>query len=240
MAVVRRDQGRPTAHPITVTYRVGLFERHVRGDWLDCGCGDGGYAAAILQAGAHTVVGVDIDAQRVDAARARSLPNATFERSVAEELPFADCRFDGAFLNEVLEHVDDEQRTLGELHRVLRPNGLLVVMSPNRWFPFEGHGARIGSRLVNAPIPFLPWLPANLTRSVRRAENYWPAELAGLVARAGFEVVERCTVLPALEEYPWLPEGLRRRYQGSMKRLVKLPLVRDGGVSTMVVGRKVS
>lgn len=62
---------------------------------------------------------------------------------VLRSLAFRDVSFDGVFLNEVLEHVRDETKTLRELHRVLRPRGYLALMSPNHWFPFEGHGVRV-------------------------------------------------------------------------------------------------
>jgi ubiquinone/menaquinone biosynthesis C-methylase UbiE len=65
-------------------------------------------------------------------------------------LPFADSSFDRTFVNEVLEHISDEGQTLNELRRVLRPGGVLIVISPNRRFPFEGHTVHVGSWTSNA------------------------------------------------------------------------------------------
>jgi hypothetical protein len=44
-------------------------------------------------------------------------------------------------------------------------------MSPNRWFPFEGHGMRFLGRDFGFPIPFLPWLPNALSSRVMTARN---------------------------------------------------------------------
>jgi SAM-dependent methyltransferase len=49
---------------------------------------------------------------------------------VAEQLPIADASCDGAILQAVLEHVQSADRSLQELRRVLKPNGLLFVEVP--------------------------------------------------------------------------------------------------------------
>ena len=167
-----------------------------------------------------------------------SFPGLSFIVAAAEELPFADKSFDGVFLNEVLEHVDSELRTLDEIRRVLRPKGSLVVISPSRLFPFEGHGLRFGQRTVDYPIPFLPWLPAAITRRFMRARNYWPGQLKSLVEGSGLTVTAVASILPVFEVYPWLPAGVRRWYWSNLPRIERAPLLGSLGVSTMIVARK--
>src|SRR5207244_7548860 len=113
----------------------------------------------------------------------------SFCRGSAEALPFGDAAFDGVFLNEVLEHVADEYRALLEIRRVLRSGGHLAVMSPNRWFPFEGHGMRVHGIAAPVPVPFLPWLPSKLAMQFMYARNYWPCELRDLVRGTAFQIV---------------------------------------------------
>lgn len=48
----------------------------------------------------------------------------------AHELPFADEAFDGAICQAVLEHVADPARVVGEVHRVLKPEGLVYSEIP--------------------------------------------------------------------------------------------------------------
>ncbi len=50
---------------------------------------------------------------------------------VSSGLPFEDGSFDFAFCIEVLEHVPNPWGTLGEIHRVLRPGGILILSVPN-------------------------------------------------------------------------------------------------------------
>src|SRR5205823_15099624 len=127
-------------------------------------------------------VGVDPQEERIVQARERERdrPSVTFMHASAEALPFSEASFDGVLLNEVLEHVADEVQTLREIHRVLRPGGHLVVMSPNRWFPFEGHGMHIGPHKIEFPVPLLPWIPSRIAQRFMRARNYWPHELRNL------------------------------------------------------------
>jgi SAM-dependent methyltransferase len=47
-----------------------------------------------------------------------------------EQLPFASESFDVVLCNHVLEHVPDDRRALGELHRVLNPGGWAIVQVP--------------------------------------------------------------------------------------------------------------
>jgi SAM-dependent methyltransferase len=46
------------------------------------------------------------------------------------ELPYRDAQFDVVMCNHVLEHVSDDRLALREIHRVLRPGGEAIVMSP--------------------------------------------------------------------------------------------------------------
>lgn len=230
--------GGSTAAPLNVSYRLGKLKGYgiLKGRWLDCGCADGGYTEALVQWGASHATGVDVDPDRIAKARQRHNNAIEFRRIFDHRLPFDDSVFDGVLLNEVLEHVDDETASLSEIRRVLRPDGVLVVISPNRWFPFEGHGMRLMGRDVGFPIPFLPWIPSRIATRVMTARNYWPYELRNTVAHAGFNIILVDYVLPVLEMYAWLPPQLIRWYQRNLDRLDKSPL-RRFGVSTLILAR---
>ena len=96
---------------------------------LDVACGTGlvtfRMAEVVGERGA--VVGTDISGEMVEAARRiaveRGVGNATFERSDAEELPFADETFDAAVCGLGLMYVPDPGRALREMRRLLRPGG---------------------------------------------------------------------------------------------------------------------
>lgn len=235
---VRPHPGRSTALPLNVSYRVGRIADLISGRWLDLGCADGGYTAELLRQGATEVIGVDAEEERVTQAAARDLSNASFQVAYSEDLPFPDQYFDGVFMNEVFEHVTDERATMREIARVLAHGGTLVLISPNRWFPFEGHGMQ--TRLFNSitPVPLLPWLPQSLANRWMKARNYWPKQLVGYVKGAGLTVESCGFIWPILQQFPWLPEYFRNKYQAHIRFFDQTPILRRFGVSTLVVARR--
>jgi SAM-dependent methyltransferase len=234
------QRGHSTAHDNTVVYRLSKVAAHVKiaGRWLDCGCAEGGYTSEIVRVGAAHVVGVDIEQSRVKDARDRGLDDAAWAVAPSEGLPFAEGSFDGVFLNEVLEHVENEAATLGEIRRVLADDGVLVVMSPNRWFPFEGHGLSTPWFKMPFPVPFVSWMPQRLVRRYMTARNYWPGELKAIIEDGGFTVDVVDFVFPMFERWRWLPRSVERRYLRLLPRLDHLRGVRKLGVSTLLIARR--
>jgi 2-polyprenyl-3-methyl-5-hydroxy-6-metoxy-1,4-benzoquinol methylase len=234
--------GSSTATPLNVAYRLGKICKLglLKGRWLDFGCADGSYAAAMVELGADSAVGVDVLPDRIVEAQRKCQISVEvqFLHTSTETLPFADDYFDGVLMNEVLEHVTNEVNTLRELRRVIRPGGHLVIMSPNRWFPFEGHGAHLGKLQLRWPVAFLPWLPAKIGRRFMNARNYWPYELQDLVSKERFSISVVDFVWPVLEVYRWLPESLIRLYQKAIPKLEKIPAIRRLGVSVFLVAQK--
>jgi ubiquinone/menaquinone biosynthesis C-methylase UbiE len=96
---------------------------------LDVACGTGLVSFRVAEAvGARgAVVGTDISGEMVEAARRsaaeRDVDNASFERSDAEALPFADATFDAAVCGLGLMYVSDPVKALCEMRRLLRPGG---------------------------------------------------------------------------------------------------------------------
>lgn len=236
------EPGHDTANGRIVEYRLEKLDGRglLHGDWLDLGCAEGYWSVAIAARGATQVVGVDPDSGRITAAREKAVTaDVGFLVAGAESLPFQDRSFDGVFLNEVLEHVSDERATLEEVRRVLRPSGHLALFSPNRWFPFEGHGARLNRNrtLIGRPVPLMPWLPARWTTRFATARNYWPRELRALVDAAGFEILDASWALAQFEEYPWLPQGVIERYWARLPQIENSPIARLMAVSTFIVAQ---
>lgn len=98
------------------------------GDVLDLASGDG-VIAELLAAHARHVTCVDISAAVIAAARRRlqDRANVSFHQGDMHELPFADASFDQIFALHALSYSDDPRRLLGEVARVLRPGGHLVL-----------------------------------------------------------------------------------------------------------------
>ncbi|HSD11264.1 MAG TPA: class I SAM-dependent methyltransferase [Candidatus Binatia bacterium] len=78
----------------------------------------------------NRVMGIDVDRHAVAVCRKRfGIP--TEVANLNETLPLADQSFDVVVLSEVLEHLPYPELTLGEITRILRPNGRLIGSVPN-------------------------------------------------------------------------------------------------------------
>lgn len=105
-------------------------DRRPVGAFLDAGCGDGRYLA-MLPAGSTTRrVGVDISSRILETARSQC--DAELYQANLERLPFAEAEFDLVLCSQVIEHVVDASAAVGELARVLRPGGTLILSTDNR------------------------------------------------------------------------------------------------------------
>jgi SAM-dependent methyltransferase len=99
---------------------------------LEYGCGTGAYAFDLAACGAR-VVGIDISPVSIRAAerraRAERLETVHFLEMNAERMAFRDGEFDLVCGSGILHHLDLET-ALGELCRVLRPDGTAIFMEP--------------------------------------------------------------------------------------------------------------
>jgi SAM-dependent methyltransferase len=102
----------------------------VRGRVLDVGCGAGAVAKAVKRERPDLVVlGCDLSESAL-ALAASSPEGVDFRLATAERLPFGDGEFDFAWIFDVLEHVDDPERVLHEVARVLKPGGGFHIVLP--------------------------------------------------------------------------------------------------------------
>jgi SAM-dependent methyltransferase len=99
---------------------------------LDAACGTGYGANILAGAGAKSVVGIDRAEHVIEFASRQAHTPATFRVADLLDLPFPDNTFDVVICFEAIEHVATPERALDELRRVLEPNGVLAVSSPNR------------------------------------------------------------------------------------------------------------
>lgn len=120
-------------------------------------------------------------------------------RADLARLPFADATFDIAISSHVAEHLTQPERVFGELSRVLKPGGRLLILTPNRW-----HYVTVSSALMphRFHLKFNQWRGVDahdIFPTVYRANT--AARLRSLYTRAGLDV-ER------LEQFETEPEYL--------------------------------
>lgn len=143
---------------------------------LDVGAGEGALVERYLGRG-WNILGVDSAYESPQVKRADLL-----------SLPFDSGAFDAALCLDVLEHVDllDQARALGEIARVLKPGGHLLLSVPNL--------AHLHSR-----IRFLLCGTLTRTSAVERHPGDRPlGEVLGLLKTAGFEVTRRSGIFATL------------------------------------------
>jgi SAM-dependent methyltransferase len=174
---------------------------------LDVGCGTAGLSELVTGEGG-VYFGCDFFEKILDLGQAftADLPataRASLVRCSAIELPFPDRSLDVAIGFDVIEHLVGGEswqlRFLREIRRVLRPDGLLLLTTPNRLCPFEGHTFLIGPQFLPIPLAdrYIRWLRPQFFqeyRSYSEVQLIMPRRMKALLAEAG---------LSTLHELPW-------------------------------------
>jgi len=117
-------------------HRYAFARRYAAGKRaLDAACGEG-YGTALIAGVAADAVGVDIDAAAIAHARGSYGARAglRYEQGSVTALPLGDASVEIVISFETIEHLPEAEqpRMLAEFARVLVPNGLLLLSSPNR------------------------------------------------------------------------------------------------------------
>jgi ubiquinone/menaquinone biosynthesis C-methylase UbiE len=222
---------------------------------LDVGCGTGFFLLNLWRAGfvgeAHAC-DISPGMVAVCAESARSIGcDARLKVADVERLPYEDGSFDLVVGHAVLHHVPDLRAALGEIHRVLRPGGGLLV---------AGEPTRLGDRLakvtgrwtskaVRTAARFAPGLRRTpvlgddldeVGRTLRDLEwhvdlhTFVPAEVAALAEEAGFAAIRVETEEFASSLVGWavrtieaeVPPGLLGRRWGHLAYRTYLALYR--------------
>ena len=113
----------------TAKSQVRLIQKYSKGKrLLDVGCAQGFFLFCASQAG-YIAKGVELSRDAVQYATGEF--GVDVEAKPFEEMQFADGHFDVVTLWQTLEHVPFPLLTLKEVHRILKPGGLVAVSTPN-------------------------------------------------------------------------------------------------------------
>lgn len=141
------------------------------GPLLDVGCGAGGLARVLAGRGFRELQGCD----GWDYAKELAAVGAGFQLAdLNRPLPYADRSFAAVLAVELVEHLENPRALLREIHRVLRPEGLAIVTTPNleSWTSLLSLGLRgYPSAFSDASYPahITPILEIDLRRMFREA-----------------------------------------------------------------------
>lgn len=183
-AAVQRDHWWYVGRRRLLRDLLATHARGQRGRALDVGCGVGANTALAL---AHTasVVAMDDSAAALRLARdAIADRRCCWVSGDATQLPFVDQQFELVLALDVLEHIDDDGMATREIHRVLRPGGLVCIF-----------------------VPALRALWGMQDRISHHRRRYSARELRRLIASAGFDIERltffNCALLPPIALARW-------------------------------------
>lgn len=137
---------------------------------LDAGCGEGFVVDFLASAYPDMkLTGVDVDEQAIEFAKEHFGEKARFRAGSVYKLPFSDKSFDTVLCSEVLEHLEDPNRAVGELKRVAR--NFVVISVPHE--------------------PYFQWLN-NVGKFLRLSRdpghvNFWTSKTFQAFIRAHFD-----------------------------------------------------
>ncbi len=189
---------------------------------LDFGCGSG-YGTHLMSEHCQDIVGVDIADDAIDFANSRySSDNLEYRRIGNIEttpLPFDDASFDVVISFQVMEHIEQVDKYLDEIRRVLRDDGVVVIATPDRTtrlFP--------GQRPWNE-YHIVEYGPADFRAQL--TGKFDDIELYGMSARdevVGIELkrTRLLRIVTYLFTFPGAPEWYRRLTLGLLKSLSRV------------------
>ena len=187
--------------------RLGEFGAVAPARVLDAGCNTGTYTLALAQSG-YEAVGIDFSSGMVERAtrKAEKLKlAATFEKmDLDQQLWFADGEFDHVICTSVLHLLPRPEWSLGELGRVIKPGGLLLL---TLWLDPEKHREAFpqifDTQIAGKDLGILKQArkTANIISERTIRARYWkPEEVRELLVSQGYEVLllEGDTILTAV------------------------------------------
>ena len=119
---------------------IGLLKHHLAGARphrvLDLGCGNGGFLEELAGVGDH-VFPSDISVESLGYCAQRGFPDGVASSGYA--LPYADASFDLVCMFDAIEHIEDDDRAMREVARVLKPGGHVLVSVPAYQFLYANN-----------------------------------------------------------------------------------------------------
>ncbi len=217
--------GKPTSYGYTLpVIRHGLTTARYarvreRARLLDFGCGNGANTVLFAPDFA-TVIGMDVEPERVDEARANAkqsgITNLEYSVYDGERLPLPDHSIDCVVSFEVIEHTKDDRAALRDIARVLKPGGLFCGSVPNKFYLMETHGFDLpfANVIPYSRVPLMNLLPRSFYRRFGNAEIYTRRQFTLLLAEAGFSDIETEYIRPPFDKVnsPVLQRALRTAY----------------------------
>ena len=169
-----------------------------RGEILIIGCGSGGDIAIADQ----EVYALDLSLAAVVTLKKAKRGNH-YLCGDATSLPFETESFDIIICSEVIEHIPDAKKVILEFHRVLKPDGKLLLTTPN-WLSFYGLVRKLAETVTRKPV----------TSAGQPVDNWYTFRTLARILSPEFTIIHRrgiwyfpptgkgMIVIPAVITYP--------------------------------------
>ena len=152
---------------LNLYYKEGLKNKII----LEIGCGSGLISYQMAKH-ANKVISIDVQHESLQGTinkhKSHILSQINFIISDGIELNFKSNSIDIVICNQVIEHIQKQlqQQLIDESYRVLKPNGIFYIATPNKLWPIEPH----------TKLPFLSYFPRNIAniyiRLFRKIDTY--------------------------------------------------------------------
>ena len=203
-----------SVNPARVGYFRRLLNEVLKFDYqgaaaLDVGCG-GGILAEEFAAMGFRVTGIDPSEQSLTTARLHAQSaglSIQYQQGTGESIPFAENTYPVVYCCDVLEHVRDLPKVIGEIYRVTKPGGVFFFDTLNRTFVSKLVVIKIQQEWKSTA--FMPPRLHEWRMFIR------PEELKGLLVQAGFEFKEFRGTSPDVS-IPKMISLLRKRAKGEI------------------------
>ncbi|MBI3896631.1 MAG: methyltransferase domain-containing protein [Acidobacteria bacterium] len=182
---------------------------------LDVGCGTGGMSQIITEEHGY-YIGCDLFSGILEMAQAfisdlRHAEKAGLVRASGTHIPLADGSVDIVIAFDVIEHLEGgygwQRSFLREIRRVLRPNGILLLTTPNRLHPFEGHTFMYGPHYLPVWLAdrYIRWKNPSFLEEYRtygQVKLLTPWKMKRLLDEAGLKLIHDFPWGKDLKDYP--------------------------------------
>lgn len=196
------------------------------------GCGVGMYIAALKQF-TPNIFGLDIEPERVADSREHS---SLVEVAAGEYLPYPSHMFDVVLSHEVIEHVQDDAKSIAEMVRVLKKGGRAIIFCPNRLYPFETHGHYWRGQYHFGNTPLINYLPNSLRNKLApHVRAYTSGDMKKLIHGLPITVINHSQIYPGYDNIVARKPAVGRILKRITYTLEQTPLRRFGLSHLLVV-----
>lgn len=226
-----------TSHSFSIQ-RVNIIKKYLELEYkriLDVGCGIGDYAHQFQINGLKEVIALDVKISDISVGHSK-YKNIHYIIGDGQNISIRNSMIELVFINEVLEHVPNDESVIHETNRVLKNEGYLILFAPNKLYPWESHFL-IGNKSM---FPFLSWAPTTIRKCIftffkRNYITIYTKSKLRKMLYPFYKIIDIYEILPSFNRY---------KKRKSFKKIIRIiesfsetPLKRFG-VSIFVIAKK--